>query len=270
MAERMLSDGTPVRWVPSPNHDPREGVAGGPDMVVIHYTDMLSADGAVARLCDPVARVSAHYLITAGGDVVQMVEEDRRAWHAGISAWFGVRDNNARSIGIELDSPGHRPDAPEFPGVQIDALLVLLGDIRSRWAVPPWNVVAHSDIAPFRKIDPGERFPWGRLAAAGHVLSVAPPPVQPAPGDVLPAVRVALAECGYVFDPDTDPVPVIDAFHRRHLPDRVGAPADARTLAAALALAEAVRNAMAATRREAVDKLASNDAAPPVAAGKTG
>ncbi len=243
---RRLSDGRAVRWSPSPNHNDRKG-AGGPDMIVIHYTDMTSAASAVALLCDPDAKVSAHYLIAADGEVVQMVEERRRAWHAGVSAWFGTGDLNSRSIGIELDNPGHRPTAPAFPDAQIDALLVLLGDLRSRWRVPPWNVVAHSDIAPTRKIDPGEAFPWGRLAAEGHVLAISASAPQPdiAGGEIMPPLIGALSACGYVFEPDADPWPVINAFHRRHLPHCVGMAASRETLAAATALADTVAAAKA-------------------------
>lgn len=250
-ATRTLSDGRPVRWIPSPNHDAR--AAGRPDMIVLHYTDMTSAEAAVARLCDPAARVSAHYLIGADGDVVQMVDEQRRAWHAGLSAWGPSapppHDINSRAIGIELDSPGHRPAAPTFPDPQVDALLVLLADLRARWPVPPWNVVAHSDIAPSRKIDPGEAFPWARLAAAGHVIAT---PEVPRVTDVLlddgdrERLLAALAASLYVVDPATDPAVLIDAFHRRHLPDLLGGPPTARSLALAEALAEIVRVTMAA------------------------
>ncbi len=218
--------------VPSPNHNAREGVAA-PDIVVVHYTDMTSAEAAVAWLCDPVSKVSCHYLITAGGEVVQMVDEERRAWHAGVSGWDGTRDINTRSIGIELDNPGHRPGAPTFPAAQIDALVALLDGIRSRWPVPARNVVAHSDIAPTRKIDPGERFPWARLAREGHALHVAPQPAVPFEAG---AFRAALTRCGYLPVPEWEEA-LGTAFHRRHLPDRVGAPPDGASLGTALALA---------------------------------
>jgi N-acetylmuramoyl-L-alanine amidase len=219
--------------VPSPNHDARSVAA--PDIVVLHYTDMASADAAVAWLCNPASKVSAHYLVTAGGEVVQMVDEERRAWHAGASGWDGTRDINHRSIGIELDNPGHRPHPPTFPGAQIDSLLRLLDGIRARWPVPPRNVVAHSDIAPTRKIDPGEAFPWRRLAAAGHALHVEPAAPVPFNG---PSFASALARSGYFLDPDWMDA-LGTAFHRRHLPALVHVRPNGASLATALALAAA-------------------------------
>lgn len=227
--------------VPSPNHDARAGVSA-PDIVVLHYTQMTSAAAAVQRLCDPASRVSAHYLVAADGSLVQMVEESRRAWHAGVSGWDGTRDVNSRSIGIELDSPGHTPDAPRFPEVQIAALLRLLDGIRARWPVPARHVVAHSDVAPMRKIDPGERFPWAVLAAAGHALAL---PSAAADGPNAPlgegaALAHALRDCGYDIDGVADVAAVVRAFHRRHRPRRVAEPADAGTLTAARAVAALV------------------------------
>lgn len=219
-----------MRLVPSPNHDERQAA---PDIVVLHYTDMASAEGAVAWLCNPVSKVSSHYLITAAGEVVQMVDEERRAWHAGASGWDGTRDINHRSIGIELDNPGHRPTAPTFPAAQIDALLRLLDGIRSRWRVPARNVVAHSDVAPTRKIDPGEAFPWRRLAEAGHALAVDP---AAATAFERPAFLAALARSGYCIDPHWEEA-LGTAFHRRHLPVKVALPPDEESLGTALALA---------------------------------
>jgi N-acetylmuramoyl-L-alanine amidase len=202
-------------------------------VVVLHYTDMASADAAVAWLCNPVSRVSCHYLITADGEVVQMVDEECRAWHAGVSGWDGTRDINHRSVGIELDNPGHRPDAPTFPDAQIAALLRLLDGIRSRWPVPARNVVAHSDIAPTRKIDPGERFPWRRLADAGHALFVEPAASVPFSRT---AFLDAIGRAGYFTDPEWEEA-LGTAFHRRHLPQRVGEAPDDVSLGTAFALA---------------------------------
>jgi len=215
-------------------------------MVVIHYTEMASAELAIGWLCNPASRVSAHYLVAADGTVTAMVEESRRAWHAGVSGWDGTSDVNSRSIGIELDSPGHAPSPPTFPDAQIAALIDLLDGVRSRWPVPPRNVVAHSDVAPLRKIDPGELFPWACLAEAGHAIHVPP---QPGSGGIdVFALRIALASAGYFLPLSMDGNGVKDAlleatvtaFHRRFLPNRVGAPADAATLATARAFAAAV------------------------------
>lgn len=226
-----------MRRCPSPNHDAR---AAAVDMIVLHYTDMADADAALARLTDPRAKVSAHYLVRADGGVIQLVDEARRAWHAGRSHWDGAGDCNSRSIGIELDSPGHRPAAPDFCEPQIAALIELVAAIRDRWGVPRRNVVGHSDIAPERKIDPGERFPWSRLAAAGHALWVPPQPPRP-PGAADPArLAAALERAGYALAGGRASPALIDAFHRRHLPQRLGRPADGATLATAEAFAAAV------------------------------
>ncbi|XWN28909.1 MAG: N-acetylmuramoyl-L-alanine amidase [Devosia sp.] len=224
----------------SPNHNAR---TGPPDMVVIHYTGMKSAAAAVDWLCNPASKVSAHYLIDEDGALVSMVDEGRRAWHAGVSVWNGIIDNNNRSIGIELHNIGHTEVAPDFAAPQIDALLALMDGIRSRWTIPLKNVVAHSDIAPLRKIDPGERFPWHRLANKGHALLVPSEVAASAHGPCdLAALKAVLRQCGYgVSDGDgMDDLTqaTIDAFHRRHLTHKVGAPFDASSLAVATHLAQ--------------------------------
>jgi N-acetylmuramoyl-L-alanine amidase len=136
-------------------------------MVVLHYTGMQGARAAADRLCDPAAEVSAHYLIGADGAVLALVAEELRAWHAGISAWGGVTDVNSRSIGIELDNPGHELGYPPFPEPQLAALETLLAGVMARWAIPPERVVGHACVAPGRKIDPGEKLDWRRLARRG-------------------------------------------------------------------------------------------------------
>lgn len=146
---------------PSLNHGERR--LGPPDMIVIHYTGMTSCPAARARLCDPAAEVSAHYLIDLDGAVEQLVDETRRAWHAGVSEWGGETDINSRSIGIELVNQGHGPDYHPFPAPQMEALEALILDIRQRWDIPLQNIVGHEDIAPGRKIDPGPKFDWARL-----------------------------------------------------------------------------------------------------------
>ncbi|WMS41294.1 N-acetylmuramoyl-L-alanine amidase [Acuticoccus sp. MNP-M23] len=223
-------------FVPSPNFDVR---SGPPDMVVLHYTDMEDAAGAQAWLCNPESRVSAHYLIGADGKVTQMVREEDRAWHAGVSHWDGSSDVNSRSIGIELDSPGHRPGPPSFPAAQMAALLTLLEAICSRWSIAPRNVVAHSDVAPLRKIDPGEGFPWSQLIEAGLALGVKA--VPPADDVTAPSLFAALNRCGYKMpDDDAEAAALVRAFHRRMRPDAVDAQADGLTLALARAFADAV------------------------------
>ncbi len=152
---------------PSPNFGPRKATAS-PSLVVLHYTAMTSAQAALDRLCDPAAEVSAHYLIEAGGAIHQLVPETMRAWHAGQGSWRGTADVNSQSIGIELDNRGDHP----FSNLQMTTLECLLGDILSRWSIPPGNVIAHADMAPDRKLDPGPRFDWRRLALSG--LSVWP------------------------------------------------------------------------------------------------
>lgn len=194
---------------PSPNHGERRGGAV-PDLVVIHYTAMASCADSRARLCDPVAEVSAHWLIDLDGSAEQLVDESRRAWHAGAGAWGAVTDVNSRSIGIELQNAGNHP----FPAPQIAALEGLLAAILTRWHIPPQRVIAHSDMAPDRKSDPGPRFDWRRLARQG--LSVWPDPVEAEPGAFVPALR----SFGY---PDAPPDILLHAFRLRFAPWARGA-----------------------------------------------
>ncbi|MDO5657631.1 MAG: N-acetylmuramoyl-L-alanine amidase [Paracoccus sp. (in: a-proteobacteria)] len=150
---------------PSPNHSERKGGLT-PRLIVLHYTGMADGPSARARLCDPEAEVSAHWLIHEHGQAEALVPEDRRAWHAGAGAWCGVEDINSRSIGIEIVNPGNAP----FAARQMDALEDLLSAIMSRHAIGPEGVIGHSDMAPGRKIDPGPRFDWRRLARQGLAL----------------------------------------------------------------------------------------------------
>lgn len=154
---------------PSPNWDERPD-GNMIDTVVLHYTGMKTGAEALARLCDPAAKVSAHYMIEEDGRLYQLVPEDKRAWHAGVSSWQGRDNINHTSIGIELVNPGHEFGYRHFPTAQIDRLLDLLGDITARHEIAPSRFIGHSDIAPDRKSDPGERFPWQRLASAGYGL----------------------------------------------------------------------------------------------------
>ena len=161
---------------PSPNHGER---AGGrkPDMILLHYTGMGSADGALDWLCREESQVSSHYFVHEDGRVLQLVPEERRAWHAGKSLWAGEGDINSMSIGIEIANAGHPGGLPDFPEKQIRAVIELCRDCGHRWAIAPERVLGHSDVAPVRKVDPGEKFPWGRLHAAGVGHWVDPAPI---------------------------------------------------------------------------------------------
>jgi N-acetylmuramoyl-L-alanine amidase len=195
-------------------------------MVVLHYTAMASAEAAAERLCDPAYEVSAHYLIGPDGAILRLVPEALRAWHAGAGQWGGVTDVNSRSIGIELANTGGTP----FAAAQMSALEVLLADILARRGIRPERVIAHSDMAPSRKGDPGPRFDWRRLALQG--LSIWPDAVTAAASD-LP-LDLALTTIGYA--PDLDPALALAAFRLRFRPWAQG-PAGPGDLAAARNLA---------------------------------
>lgn len=232
--------------VPSPNFDAR---LGPPDMIVLHYTGMADGRAALARLTDPEAKVSAHYLVEADGRLFALVPEERRAWHAGKSFWRGETDINAASVGVEIVNPGHDLGYRPFAEPQIETVIDLLADIRSRWTIPDDLILAHSDVAPHRKTDPGELFPWKRLAEAGHGLWVEPTPAPGAPlaeGDeglgVL-ILRSGLARLGYdcprTGSFDVDLAVVIRAFQRHWRPSQVDGVADGETRARLMALLRA-------------------------------
>lgn len=146
------------------------------DILLLHYTGMESGEAAEDWLCREESGVSCHYLVHEDGRIVQMVPEELRAWHAGKSVWQGKHDTNSRSIGIEIVNPGHGEFYCDFPESQIDAVIELSNDILGRHPIPQRNVLAHSDVAPGRKLDPGEKFPWQRLHehGVGHWVPVAP------------------------------------------------------------------------------------------------
>ena len=150
----------------SPNFGQRVGTTR-PDMIILHYTGMESGEGAEAWLCNPASEVSSHYLVHEDGRIIQMVRESDRAWHAGKSSWQGRTDINSCSVGIEIVNPGHAFGYPDFPDVQIAAVINLCRGIIERHGIVPERVLAHSDVAPGRKIDPGEKFPWHALAVSG-------------------------------------------------------------------------------------------------------
>jgi N-acetylmuramoyl-L-alanine amidase len=227
--------------VPSPNHGERAG-GKNPDMIVLHYTGMLNAQAALDRLCSPDSEVSAHYFVFEDGRIVQSVQELRRAWHAGVSSWAGETDINSCSIGIEVANPGHDFGYPDFPKRQIAAVIALCKGIMARRAIPAERVLAHSDVAPGRKRDPGEKFPWPLLHNSGVGEWVKPAPiVEQGPrlalgdenGDVH-TLQLALADFGYgvvlngKFDETTQDV--VTAFQRHFRPTRVDGVADDSTL----------------------------------------
>lgn len=224
----------------SPNFGPRrEG--SRPDMILIHYTGMESSESAESWLCDPVSEVSAHYLVYEDGRIVQMVREADRAWHAGRGSWRGMTDINSCSVGIEVANSGHAFGYPDFPDVQIEAVIALCRGIAARHAILPERVLAHSDTAPGRKIDPGEKFPWARLAAAGVGHWTEPAPIgggrflaegdRGAPAEALQSM---LAIYGYGVDIsgtfDATTRTVVEAFQRHFRPARVDGVADRSTI----------------------------------------
>jgi N-acetylmuramoyl-L-alanine amidase len=216
----------------SPNHGARTGAI---DMLVLHYTGMKSADEALERLCDPATQVSAHYLVDEDGTAWRLVPEERRAWHAGDSCWRGIGDVNGASIGIELVNPGHEWGYRPFPEVQIAALEELAAGILARHPIPARNVVGHSDVAPLRKQDPGELFPWRRLARAG--IGLWPEPTQ-APADTASLPRL-LSAIGYKVV-QADAAAVLTAFQRHFRPARCDGLADDETRSVIAALAALV------------------------------
>jgi N-acetylmuramoyl-L-alanine amidase len=239
----FLSDSALVdRVVPSPNHGERRAGAR-PDLLLLHYTGMQTAQAALDRLCQKGSDVSTHYFVFEDGRIVQCVAEAQRAWHAGEACWAGETDINSRSVGIEIVNPGHDWGYADFPDAQVDAVTALCRDIAGRQAVPPDRILGHSDVAPARKRDPGEKFPWDRLAAAGVGLWVPPQPIVdglPAlkSGDSAPEVRdfqVRLAAYGYRIDAtgryDANMTDVVTAFQRHFRPARVDGKADASTIA---------------------------------------
>ena len=217
---------------PSPNWNARRGGCA-PDMVIIHYTGMKSGRAALERLCDPTAKVSSHYLIGREGAVARLVREESRAWHAGVSHWRGETDINSRSVGIELVNPGHAHGYIDFAEPQMRALLKLLAGIHKRHVIPPQYLLAHSDIAPSRKQDPGERFDWARLAREGFGMWLEPAPPEGGMDTDVSKLQRELAAFGYgvpltdAYDAATEQA--VTAFQRHWRQARVDGRADAST-----------------------------------------
>jgi N-acetylmuramoyl-L-alanine amidase len=210
---------------PSPNHNARP--ADTPiDILLLHYTGMETAEAALDRLCDPGAKVSAHYTIDEDGAVYRHVAEERRAWHAGKSYWAGDTDVNGRSIGIELVNPGHEFGYRPFPEAQMTALIALAKEIVARHAIPAHRVLAHSDVAPARRQDPGELFDWARLAEAG--VGLWPKTTAHPAGDAA----AMLERFGYAADGSG----VVAAFQRHFRPSRIDGVVDEETLGRLAAL----------------------------------
>jgi N-acetylmuramoyl-L-alanine amidase len=227
-----------IQSVPSPNFGVRN--TDIIDLLILHYTGMSDVQHACVRLCDESAEVSAHYLVGDDGKIFQLVDEDKRAWHAGVSSWRGCSDINSRSIGIEIQNRGHEGGLPEFPKHQISAVIALVDKIISCNGIIGSGILAHSDVAPERKIDPGERFPWKALFEAGIGVWLPSPgnmifeQEEDACGRQIEAMQQKLQAIGYCIDVTgwLDPVSVnvITAFQRHWRPERVDGRADRATL----------------------------------------
>jgi len=226
---------------PSPNVEPRRNGLR-PTILLLHYTGLDSMARAIDWLTRPGSGVSCHYGIDVDGRIIQMVAEQKRAWHAGESIWAGETDINSASIGIEIHNPGHELGYPDFPEIQMQAVEKLSRDIIARHGIEPERVLAHSDVAPARKKDPGERFPWARLGLAGIGHWVAPAPVDAAvtgvgagaSGPKVAAIQAALRRYGYGIEPtgevDARTEQVITAFQRHFRPERVDGRIDPSTI----------------------------------------
>lgn len=230
-------------------------------MVVLHYTGMPEASAALQRLCNPVSDVSAHYFVFEDGRALQLVPEERRAWHAGAGSWAGDTDVNSCSIGIEIAHPGHAGGLPPYPDAQIEGVIALVSDIASRWTIRPERILAHSDTAPGRKEDPGEVFPWRRLHEAGIGHWVPPAAIGDgrffSRGDAGPpveALQAMFAAYGYgitlsgAYDAVTEQV--VTAFQRHFRPGRVDGVADASTITTLRDLIAALPSSSALARRD--------------------
>ena len=230
----------PASVRPSPNHGDRKGRV--PDAIILHYTGIATGAAALEHLCAEASQVSAHYLVQEDGELFQLVPEARRAWHAGIGVWAGDRDMNTVSIGIEIANYGHAGGLPAYFPAQIDRVIALCQDIATRWKIAPERVLAHSDLAPGRKSDPGEHFPWGQLAKAGVGHFVTPCASEDGPclergatGPEVETLQAMLASYGYGFDAtglyDAKMESTITAFQRHFRPGRVDGIADISTIA---------------------------------------
>lgn len=230
-----------INELPSPNFGPRRAIDGQTRVrhLVVHYTGMTSCQIALDRLRDPEAEVSAHYVLDEDGAVYRLVAEDMRAWHAGKSFWHGAYDINNTSVGIEIVNPGHEYGYRAFPDAQIAAFVALAGEIMRRHEIPACNVLGHSDVAPGRKTDPGELFPWQALAAHGIGLWPEETVTLPGHADMTGALR-RLSEIGYavpmtpdlgsdILNAESAVTDVISAFQGRYRQRRVDGQLDNET-----------------------------------------
>ena len=204
-------------------------------MIVLHYTGMPTGAEALARLRDPAAKVSAHYMLDENGDLYRIVDEAKRAWHAGVASWKDETDINARSIGIEIVNPGHEFGYRDFPAEQIDILIDLLKDIRTRYDISASRTLGHADVAPRRKEDPGEKFPWLRLALEGLALAPFDGDLKTGDGVSYDDALAALQAIGYDA-PQGDHIAGLLAFQRRFCPASLGQGFDQRTRSALVAV----------------------------------
>ncbi len=212
-----------MEYCASTNHDERPpGTVI--DMLVLHYTGMESANDAIKRLCDPQAKVSAHYLVHKDGRIIQLVGEERRAWHAGVAFWRGYTDINSRSIGVEIVNSGHEFGLKPFPEKQMASLETLVLDILKRHPIPKRNVVGHSDVAPRRKTDPGELFDWFRLYKCGIGIW---PKNGMAKSMNDQQAGILLRDFGYEID---DLGKTLEAFQRRFRPIEINGKLDSETV----------------------------------------
>jgi N-acetylmuramoyl-L-alanine amidase len=249
----MTADHEGAEWLASPNFGKRRD-ALKPEILLLHYTGMATGQAAQDWLCSPSSEVSCHYIVHEDGRIVQMVRETDRAWHAGRSWWRGRGDVNSRSIGIEIVNVGHEGGLPPFPDRQIEAVIALSRGIIARHGIAAELVLAHSDVAPGRKRDPGERFPWSGLAEEGVGIFVGPVPIRSGTalsegdrGEEVEELQTLLATLGYqvplhsLYDAET--TKVVEAFQRHFRPSRVDGTADFSTRDTLAMLGEATRRA---------------------------
>lgn len=236
----MIGTGLPHRFQPSPNYGARHEGAEI-NIIVLHYTGMSDAQKACDWLCNEESQVSSHYLVDEAGGIVQMVDEACRAWHAGVSSWHGDEDINSASVGIEIQNIGHAQGYPDFPIAQMDAVAALCKDLVQRYQIKPRNVLAHSDVAPGRKVDPGEKFDWAYLHERGIGHWILPEPIKGGTflqvgdsGDSVMALQSMLMLYGYGIEVsgnfDSRTKTVVEAFQRHFRPQLVEGVADQSTV----------------------------------------